>query len=140
MTYHVGNLKDELSRHEGRKPKPYKDSEGILTIGVGWNLEANGLPEDVIDHLLELGIENAEKALDAIHPNWREHDEARQRVLLNMAFNLGQSRLAGFKKMWAAVAIGDYEEAAAQMLDSKWAGQVGYRATELADRMRGGVA
>ena len=51
-TYDTLSLKAELSRDEGRKSKPYRDSEGILTIGVGWNLEANPLPDEVIVRFL----------------------------------------------------------------------------------------
>ena len=136
--YSLPALRKELSRDEGRRRKPYKDSEGILTIGVGWNLEAHGLPEDVIDRLLDLGIEQAEQALDKIWPRWRMLTPVRQRVLANMAFNLGETRLRKFKRMWAALGKADYRTASEEMLDSKWAKQVGVRATRLAKRMRAG--
>ena len=134
-------LRAELSRDEGRKQFPYRDSEGILTIGVGWNLEANGLPENIIDMLLDLGIQRAETDLGVLYPGWREHlNAARQRALLNMAFNLGRLRLAKFHNMWQAIRDHDWDRAALEMLDSKWARQVGARAHRLSEMMRLGVA
>ncbi|MFQ5421037.1 MAG: hypothetical protein ACE5EY_11830, partial [Anaerolineae bacterium] len=59
---------------------------------------------------------------------------------INMAFNLGRTRLARFGKMWAAIHIGDYALAAEEMLDSRWARQVGERAHRLAEMMRDGGA
>jgi len=139
--YDRPRLRSELSRDEGRERFPYRDTEGILTIGVGWNLEANGLPEHLIDELLDIGIRAAESDLDVLMPGWREHLSAvRQRVLLNMAFNLGRVRLAGFRQMWQAIREQNWAEAAIQMLDSKWARQVGPRAARLAEMMRLGVA
>ena len=141
--YNLTALCAELSRDEGRRYKPYVDTEGLLTIGVGHNLDALGLSEEQIDVILQDDIGQAEEALDHIEPKWRLLDQDRQRVLLNMSFNLGQDRLSGFRRMWAAIRAainsGDREyfvTAANEMLDSKWARQVGIRATRLADRMR----
>lgn len=131
--YNLARLKADLHRDEARRIKPYRDTEGLLTIGVGWNLDHNGLPDDVIDTLLVRGIDQAEEALDNIEPAWRLLDENRQLVLLNMAFNLGQTRLAGFRNMWAAIRSGHLDEVPRHMLDSKWAKQVGPRATRLVE-------
>ena len=139
--YDRAMLRGELSRDEGRERFPYRDTEGILTIGVGWNLEANGIPEDMIDRLLDIGIEHAEIDVGVLYPEWRNTlNGVRQRVLLNMAFNLGRVRLAGFRNMWAAVRAQEWDRAAAEMLDSKWARQVGPRAHRLSEMMRLGVA
>jgi lysozyme len=136
-------LRAELSRDEGRRKRVYLDSVGIPTIGCGWNLEANDLPEDVIDRLLDVSIDQAMRDLDALEPRWQQIDGDRQRVLLNMAFNLGRSRLAAFKRFWAEIdafidgqGAQHLSRAADEMLASKWAEQVGARATRLADRMR----
>lgn len=137
-TFNLLKLKAELERDEGRRSKPYEDTEGILTIGVGWNLEERGLPQEIIDRLFELSISEAERDAMALFPSFRELDQARQRVLVNMAFNLGRKRLSGFKKMIAAVGREDWAAAADEMLDSKWARQVGKRAERLADMMRRG--
>ena len=135
--YDPAVLRKQLIRHESYERKPYRDSEGIITIGVGWNLEEHGLPDDMIDRLLDMSITSAELTLGALLPGWETKlNNTRQIVLLDMAFNLGQHRLGGFKKMWAAVKAQDWEEAANQMMDSKWAGQVGVRASQLAGAMR----
>lgn len=136
--YDESTMRAELSRDEGRRRFPYKDTEGILTIGVGWNLEANGLPEYVIDYLLNTGIKQAEQDVQALYQEWELLSDVRQRVLINMAFNLGRHRLAGFKDMWAAIHARQYHVAAEEMLDSKWARQVGPRATRLAEEMSEG--
>jgi lysozyme len=132
-------LKKQLMRHEGVRVKPYQDSEGILTIGVGRNLEDKGLSESEVMFLLNNDIEEAYMECQRIIPGFRVMNSVRRQVLVNMAFNLGIPRLMGFKKMMAALRIGNYEEAAVEMLDSKWARQVGDRALELAEMMRKGV-
>ena len=69
---------------------------------------------------------------------WLKLDDNRQRVLANMCFNLGYPRLRNFKKFLAALQTGNWEEAAEEMLDSKWAVQVGDRAKRLSKRMEKG--
>ena len=144
MSYDRAALALDLTRDEGRRRMPYYDSVGAVTIGVGWNLSAHGLPEDVIDLLLDRAIRHAEETLDAIQPRWRELDEPRQRVLLNMAFNLGPLRLVQFKAFWHWISEAlelkhaeCFNQAALEMLDSTWAKQVGARAQRLAAVMRG---
>lgn len=143
-TFDRAALRAELELDEGRRSRAYQDSRGIWTVGVGFNLEANALPDDVIDRLLDISIDNAVLALDVLEPRWRELDDDRQRVLVNMAFNLGALGFAKFGRMRAAVRSyldGGGQAALAlaadEMLRSRWAEQVGKRAVRLADRMRG---
>jgi lysozyme len=68
-------------------------------------------------------------------PWWRNLDDNRQRILANMCFNLGYPRLSGFKNFLSALQVSDFEKAAVEMMDSKWADQVGDRAKRLRDRM-----
>ena len=136
--YDAEKLRAELERDEGYKDTAYLDTEGIPTIGVGHNLTTNPVSGILIADWLTEDIAIAEQSLDNLYHPWRGLTDVRQRVLVNMAFNMGQSRLGGFRKMWAAIRAQDYEEAAVQMLDSKWAGQVGPRAPRLADMMREG--
>ena len=135
--YSYGLLESELELDEGYRPAPYKDSVGKTTIGIGHNLDDRPLTDEQIKGLFRDDVDQAERDLDAIWEAWRLLGGNRQRVLLNMAFNLGETRLRGFRKMWAALRIDDFTVAATEMLDSKWAEQVGVRATRLADRMRG---
>lgn len=132
----IENIVASLIKHEGVKPLPYLDSEGILTIGVGHNLKVP-LTKAAMNQILSDDIATAISELDKNFPGWRDHSSARQDVLVELMFNLGTSRLKGFKRMWAALAKRDYLEASAQMLDSKWATQVKGRATTLADQMQG---
>lgn len=138
MSYSLEALKQELSRDELRVAKAYKDSLGILTGGVGRNLEQVPFSDAEIDLMLQTDIGRAENGMDRLFPAWRDLSDARQRVLLNMTFNIGQTRFSGFHEMWAALQAQDYEAVAREMLDSKWAVQVGERATRLAQMMREG--
>lgn len=130
-------LKRQLERHEGRRARPYEDTEGVLTIGVGRNL-TRGLSLTEIDLLLDNDIRSAmadtEKAVNTFHTL----SPLRQQVLVNMMFNLGSRRFRGFKRMLAAIDKGNFPRAADEMMDSKWARQVHARATELAYDMRRG--
>ena len=130
-------MKAELIRDEGLKLKPYRDTVAKLTIGVGRNLDDVGISEAEAAFLLESDIARTSKALDAALPWWTTLSEERQRVLLNMAFNMGIQGLLGFKNTLAAIQAGKFEDAANGMLASKWAGQVGNRAQRLAQMMRG---
>ena len=136
----------ELRRDEGVRYEPYFDVVGVKTVGVGHNLKAKPLgllypiDDEMVDRILLLDIADVFEELDDRLPWWRELSEVRQRVLVNMAFNLGIGGLLGFKNTLAAVKDGRYSDAAAGMLASKWAGQVGARAARLANMMQKGVA
>ena len=136
--YDEEKLHDELERDEGRCNVPYLDTLGIPSGGIGRNFKAHPIDDETIERWYAEDVAEAEEALDKLYHPWRGLSDTRQRVLINMAFNMGQSRLAGFRKMWGAIRAQNYAEAAVQMLDSKWAGQVGPRAPRLADMMRTG--
>lgn len=128
----------ELRRDEGVKLKPYRCSAGALTVGVGHNLDAKGISEAVSDLMLSEDIADAMADLDRELPWWRKLDGVRQRVLVNMTFNLGIGGLLGFRNTLRFVQRGQYLDAAQGMLQSKWARQVGKRAVRLATMMRDG--
>lgn len=129
-------LKFELRRDEGVRLFPYVDSVGKTTIGVGRNLTDVGIREDESEFLLQNDITRVIAQLDLNIPWWRALGDVRQRVLVNMAFNLGVHSLLGFHKMLDAAQHGQYAEAADEMLNSQWAKQVGDRAKRLAAMMR----
>ena len=132
-------LAAQLENHEGRRNLCYEDSEGHLTLGVG-HLMSEPIPDVVIDLLLLCDMKDkAVGELDRIFPQWTELSETRQLVLADMMFNLGADRFLKFKKFWKAMLDRDYETAAAEMLDSKWANQVGNRAKRLSEMMRNGA-
>lgn len=129
----------QLVLHEGLRQFPYKDTVGKITIGVGRNLTDKGLSHPEIHFLLENDIDGTWDGLAAALPWVKDLDDVRQRVLLDMAFNLGVAGLLKFKATLAAVERGDYAAAATNMLKSKWAKQVGHRAVRLARMMSDGV-
>jgi lysozyme len=127
--------KAQLRVDEGVRTKPYRDTVGKLTIGVGRNLDDVGLSMEEIDLLLENDITTADRTARSLFPTFDKLSEARKAVLVNLAFNLGQQRLAAFKKLRKAIQDEDWTEAAREMGNSLWASQVGARATRLIKQM-----
>lgn len=130
-------LRSELIRDEAMRLMPYVDTVGKVTIGVGRNLTDKGITQDEADLMLDNDIREHLKLLDDNLEWWRAMSENRQRVLANMAFNMG-SKLLTFTNTLAAMKRGDYEAAADGMAQSKWAQQVGPRADRLIKLMREG--
>ncbi|OEY66804.1 glycoside hydrolase family protein [Marinobacter sp. X15-166B] len=130
-------LKDQLARHEGLKYKPYLDTVGKLTVGYGRNLDDIGIRQDEAELMLKNDIDEVERYLVTV-AEYRGLDPVRQTVIANMCFNLGFNGLMGFRRMWRAIGRRDYAAAAREMLDSKWAAQVGNRSVELASIMQSG--
>ena len=124
-------------KYEGLNLYPYTCPTGHLTIGYGHNLE-NGIPPQIAEQLLLADLSQAQLEVGEKIPWSNQLNEVRQYVLVDMCFNMGIKKLLTFKKMLAALAQGYYERAAYEMLQSRWAGQVGYRATELAEMMKTG--
>lgn len=131
-------LSKQLEVDEGRRRRLYKDTVGKLTIGVGRNIEDRGLRDDEIDLVLSNDIDEAVGIARSVIPIYDKLDDVRQEVVTNMAFNLGQTRLAGFKQFIAALMRFDFQRATAEMMDSKWYEQVGDRGKRLAYAMREG--
>ena len=126
-------LIEELKRDEGVRLKAYQDTVGIWTIGIGRNLQDIGVSMDEAEYMLANDIDVAVGELQRTFDWFEGLSDTRQRVCINMCFNLGLTRLLGFKKFLAAMAIGDWETAGIEMLDSKWSRQVGVRSTRLKD-------
>lgn len=129
------DLLEQLKRDEGVKDEMYVDSEGWLSIGVGHNLRSRPLSPRAIQVILEDDVQATEAGLVAAHPWVGALSAVRREVLVNMAFNLGIGGLNTFKKMLVAVQNDQWALAAEEMLDSKWAKQVGARAHRLAKQM-----
>lgn len=125
----------QLRLHEGERLKPYRCTAGKLTIGVGRNLEDRGITAEESAYLLGNDISGFYAALLRELPWVAQLDDVRQRVLLDMAFNLGIAGLLGFRNTLATIKAGDYEKAGPMMLQSKWAEQVGKRAERLSTMM-----
>ena len=149
------NLIEQLKVHEGFEANYYQCTAGKKTIGYGRNVEDNPfsskelallgrcefdetpMTEDEAEQLLVIDV-NEVTVLIKDHLPWDELNSARQAVCINMAFNLGVTGLFKFKNMMRAIRKQCYREAAIEMLDSRWANQVGSRADDLAQQMNAG--
>jgi len=132
-------LRAQLVRHEGLRDKPYVDTTGHLTIGVGRNLYDRGISPDEAMYLMENDIEDAEDTARGLVFNFEGLSAVRKQALVNLAFNLGHQRMSQFKKMLGALEHEDFKAAASHLLDSKYAKQVKGRAHELARMLERGV-
>jgi lysozyme len=134
----IQQLTDQLIQHEGVRLKPYRDTVGKLTIGCGRNLDDVGIWHKEAMMLLEHDIEACLGDLSQF--SWfASLDEVRQRVVVDMRFQLGPTGFRGFKNTIKFIASGQYELASRAMLSSKWARQTPSRAKRLAGWMRTGV-
>jgi lysozyme len=138
MKYDMTALEDQLIDHEGLELKPYQCTADKLTIGVGRNIEDRGITEDEARYLLKNDIKIVEDELLEKKPVVAGLDAVRQRVLVDMGFNLGIPTLLKFQNMWAAIEEEDFERAAEEAMDSRWAKQVGRRAERLCQAMATG--
>jgi len=130
-----------LKRHEGVKSHAYKCSAGKVTVGVGRNIDENGgigLTDSEIDMLLANDIKRVDQELTDRFSWYRNLDSVRREAMIDIAFNLGITKLLGFKKALAAMESGDYYWASTEFNASRWAEQVGYRAEELCDMIETG--
>lgn len=132
MKYVRAVAEEYVKKHEGTRLKPYTDSRGILTIGVGHNLE-QGISAAACDFIFKEDMYKAEALLIEKCPVFMMLDANRQVVLIDLCFNLGINGLLGFKKMLAALEKQDFEKAAAELMDSRYAKQVPTRARENRD-------
>ncbi len=162
------NVIDSIIRHEGFRSHVYLDSQGFLSLGYGTTVGRitvieNGEPVPLtLDRAVDLElafhqegvgttktrartavkdrVAGIRRELSTRNGNWWNHSKVRRDVLVEMQYQLGFSGLSRFVLMWAALDNKDYETAADEMLDSRWAKQTPERAEELAGIMRGAVA
>jgi lysozyme len=158
VTFDHDALDRELARDEGLRLQVYRCTSDKLTIGIGRNLDdvgihkgetavlgitkesciKNGITKHEALVLFSNDVANCCRDLDRRLPWWRTLTDARQRVLVNMCFNMGIARLAKFVNTLAMIEAGKYDAAAKGMLNSLWAKQVGARARRLATMMERG--
>jgi lysozyme len=139
MTGFFDQVVDIVKEDEGFRSKPYLDSNGVLTIGWGTNI-AQGIDHTeatfFLEHRLGLAMRDCIRRL----PWFGRLDEVRRGVVLRMAYQLGVDGVLGFRKFCAAMAAGNWNAAADEMLDSKWAREDSpARAHREARRMREGA-
>lgn len=150
----MDQLIEQLKRHEGYRQHTYRCTAGKLTIGYGYNLQANplklssvevghamknGMQEVEAERLLTLMVGRCIDQLDTALPWCVNIGSVRHDVLINMAYNMGIVGLLKFKKTLSLIQAGKYDQAAIEMINSKWAKDVGNRARELSLQMKTGV-
>jgi lysozyme len=123
-------LRVQLEAHEGRRARPYRDTKGHLTVGIGRNIDARPFSAAVIDLMFVEDVAIVVDELRRAWPPFNRLDAVRRRALVDMGF-MGTPRLLRFTRMFHALAVAleappaaaamHYEEAARQALDSKWA-------------------
>jgi len=128
----------QLKRHEGMRLKPYKCTAGKFTIGVGRNLDDVGISEDEAETLLRHDIITATRQLLNAFPWMGTLNDARIAAMINFTFNVGIGTVKKFKQTLDHMQNYNYDEAADEMMDSKWARQVGSRAAEITEQIRTG--
>jgi len=139
-------IKEDLIRHEGYIREIYLCSENYETFGVGhlvtpddmehgWPVGTPVTDERILQCFHDDTMQAVEDA-ESLVKNLYSHPDNVIRVLVNMAFNLGRTRLGKFKKMLAAIERHDYGTAADEMVDSRWYRQVKRRGVELVNTMR----
>jgi len=125
-------LIDSIKEHEGFDGKPYRDTEGFLTIGYGTKLPISRAEGEM---LLKNRLDILSNELIQKEPMLLNLPSEKQGILFEMAYQMGVNGVLKFKKMWQALENFDYVQAAVEMLDSRWAKQTPNRAQELAKRM-----
>jgi lysozyme len=134
----IVGITNDLKMDEGFRAKPYHDTVGILTVGYGRNLEANGISQAEAELMLSNDIQQAIDDLQ-IHLSWfNALSDNRQKALVEMCFQLGISGLLEFSNMLKDMANGDFKSAMEEALNSKWAMQVPRRAVRIADLILNG--
>ena len=156
-------FKEQWKRHEGFRATPYKDTKGVVTVGYGHNLNIWPLPsnlyplsEEAASAIFEEDRKLTEVFIDGVVPGLLDikvAEPVRYFALMNVGMNIGANKLAKFHKMLDAIAVKDWETAAKELLDSKYARDVGDyapgsikakrwgrvgRAWELAEQLRTG--
>ena len=134
----VDKLREQLKIDEGVKYEIYLDHLGYPTFGIGHLIteadEEHGKP--VGTKITEERVNDVFNEAKKVFPNINDLPSEAQEVIVNMCFNMGAPRLAKFKKFIAGVNAGDWNTAAIEMMDSRWAKQVGNRAVRLRDRIK----
>jgi|TARA_B110000046_G_scaffold138358_1_gene144735 lysozyme len=142
----VDKLREQLKIDEGVKYEIYNDHLGYATFGIGHLVvkgdQEHGQPvgtpitEERVNSVFDSDVELYVKEAKKVFSNLDDLPEEAQQVIVNMCFNMGAPRLAKFKKFIAGVDSGDWNTAAVEMMDSRWAKQVGVRAERLRDRIK----
>jgi lysozyme len=145
-------LKQLLTKHEGKKNEEYRCTSNRRSIGIGHNIDAKGLPDDIeafledngyitdemIDRLYEMDISDAITDAIRLYPALKSFSEPRIFALIDFVFNVGYKTASTFKNTNRAINEERWDDAADGLLASKYARQVGRRARDVAEMLRDG--
>ena len=130
------DLLESIKHHEGFVEHVYDDSLGIPTIGYGFAIKDLILEEDLCDEILLRKLRILGRSVMGKFPFFDSLPSDCKDVLMEMCYQLGVTGVSKFKKALKAMEDGDWEKAADEMLDSKWARQTPNRAKEMSDIIR----
>ena len=130
------DLLESIKHHEGFVEHVYDDSLGIPTIGYGFAIKDLVLEEDLCDEILLRKLRILGRSVMGKFPFFDSLPSDCKSVLMEMCYQLGVTGVSKFKKALKAMDDGDWEKAADEMLDSKWAKQTPGRAKEMSDIIR----
>jgi len=129
-------LLESIKKHEGFVEHVYDDSLGIPTIGYGFAIKDLILEEDLCDEILLRKLRKLGRSVMGKFPFFDSLPSDCKEVLMEMCYQLGVTGVSKFKLALKAMEDGDWEKAADEMLDSKWAKQTPRRAKEMSDIIR----
>ena len=142
----INKLREQLKIDEGVKYEVYDDHLGYKTFGIGHLVKATdeeygasvGTPvsEERVNSVFDKDVETYIDESKKVFGNLEDMPQEAQQVIINMCFNMGAPRLSQFKKFIKAIHDEDWKTASVEMLDSRWASQVGIRANRLSDRIK----
>ena len=138
VMHHEGVRKRAYDDATGKVLKPNQTLKGRLTIGYGRNLTDRDLADSEIEMLLNNALRRCQREGEKLGPWWQGLNAPRRAVIVDCLFCLGRPRFLRFRKMRAALAVGDYQEASVQLLDSKFGRTHGTRVLRLAEILRRG--
>ena len=135
-----------IARHEGKKLKPYQDSLGLWTVGVGHLIgDGKSLPADMnrqfseeeVDAMFAEDYKHHKSAAMKI-PGYNNLNESGQAALIDLTFNMGPAWYKKWPNFTKSLEEGDIEGAAKNLEQSKWYSQVGNRAPEIVGLLKKG--
>lgn len=131
-------LKQILIKHHGIRTHPYEDDSGVLSIGVGRNLDSKGLSLSEVDQLLTNDIQTSEAELSKSFDWFDRLNTPRRHALTTMHYTIGMKSLLKLRKTLSFMSQNLFLEASEEMLDTKWADQEGQIALDISTMIKTG--
>ena len=142
----IQQLREQLEIDEGVRYDIYLDHLGLPTFGIGQLVTKNdpesgqavGTPisKERVAACFDMDVQSVINDCNKLYEDFENLPEEVQQIIANMMFNMGYTRLSKFKGMKRGVDSKDWNQAADEMVDSRWYRQVTNRANRLVERMR----